>query len=241
MPADERRVGPTFAAVEYLAQTRQYDRADRLLDGLLADGKLAGNSELWRMGYHLALQRKQPAQAFARLAEALESEYRARPEWIDVQEVRRDYGALLNHYADVVRAMATLGQKPAADLAAKVVRAADRWRALDPDGSLACGPAYQSLRGLAEPDLAWDYLLMSAGADRDGFSWSNLAQSLRQSEDFDLAERAFAQAGLAEPANADLTRARAENLLQAGRAPEARQILRRVGGTAQPLQPVPTP
>src|SRR6516165_2291203 len=109
------------------------------------------------MGYQLALQRKQPTLAFARLAEALEQEYRARPEWIDLEAVRRDYGSLLNHYAEVVRATATLGQKPPAALAAKVVRAADRWRSLDVDGALACGPAYQSLRGLPEPDLAWDY------------------------------------------------------------------------------------
>src|SRR5207244_13616827 len=143
-------------------------------------------------GYQLAAQRKQRARAFVRLAEALELEYRARPEWIDVQAVRRDYGALLDHYAEVVRATATLGQKPPADLAAKVVRAADRWRALDVDGAAACGGAFQSLHGLGEPDLAWDYLLMSARVETDGYSWSNLAQSLAAGEDFDLAERAFA-------------------------------------------------
>jgi tetratricopeptide (TPR) repeat protein len=234
MPNDEHRLAPTFAAVVFLSQTRQYDRADRLLDGLLADSKLAHHAELWRTGYQLALQRKQPTLAFARLAEALEQEYRARPEWIDLEAVRRDYGSLLNHFAEVVRATATLGQKPPADLAAKVVRAADRWRSLDVDGALASGPAYQSLRGLPEPDLAWDYLLMSAGADRDGFSWANLAQSLRQTDDFDLAERAYAQAVLADPANADLARARAENLLQAGRESEARGILRRAGVTTTP-------
>jgi hypothetical protein len=236
---DERRAGPTLAAVEYLAQTRQYDRAEKLLDGLLADEKFAGHAGLWRLGYQLAVQRKQPARAFVRLAEALELEYRARPEWIDVQAVRRDYGALLDHYAEVVRATATLGQKPPADLAAKVVRAADRWRALDVDGALACGPAFQGLRGLDRPDLAWDYLLMGSGADRDGFSWANLAQSLAQSEDFDLAERAYAQACLVEPANANLARARADNLMQVGRSAEAREVLRQVGD-APPPPPEPS-
>jgi ferric-dicitrate binding protein FerR (iron transport regulator) len=237
IPDGERRAAPTLAAVEYLAQTRQYDRAEKLLDGLLADKTFADRAGLWRLGYQLALQRKQPARAFTCLAEALELEYRARPEWVDVQAVRRDYGALLDHYAEVVRATATLGQKPPADLATKVVRAADRWRALDVEGALACGPAYQSLRGLDQLDLAWDYLLMSAGADKDGFSWANLAQSLAQSEDFDLAEPAYAQACLVEPANVALTQARADNLMRSGRSAEAREVLHRVGDA--PLSPKP--
>jgi ferric-dicitrate binding protein FerR (iron transport regulator) len=235
--AGERRAAPSLAALEYLSQTRQYDRAEKLLDGLLADAKFSGHAGLWRLGYQLAWQRKQPARAFARLAEALELEYRARPDWIDVAAVRQDYGALLNHYAEVVRAAATLGQEPPTGLAAKVVRAADRWRALDGDGSLACGPAYQSLSGLGQPDLAWDYLLMSAGADKDGFSWANLAQSLAQSEDCDLAERAYAQACVVEPANANLVRARADNLLRAGRSAEAREVLRGAGEAPAPPAP----
>jgi hypothetical protein len=248
IPDGERRAAPTLAAVEYLAQTRQYDRAEKLLDGLLADKTFADRAGLWRLGYQLALQRKQPARAFVCLAEALELEYRARPAWIDMQAVYNEYGALLNHYGEVVRATATLGQKPPADLAAKVVRAADRWRALDMDGATASGAAYQSLRGLDQPDLAWDYLLMGAGAGKDGFSWANLAQSLAQSEDFDLAERAYAQACLVEPANATLAQGRADNLMRAGRSAEAREMLRQTGDAppplpepAKPLPPAPKP
>ena len=62
--------------------------------------------------------------------------------------------ALLAHYASVVQATATLGQKPPANLAAKVVRAADRSRTLDIDGAAACGPAFQSLRP-AWPRPSW--------------------------------------------------------------------------------------
>jgi hypothetical protein len=221
----ERRLAPALAALEYLWQTHQYDRADRHLRELLADKAFARIAGLWRMAYQLALVRKQPARGFDCLAEALELEYRGRPEWIDVEAVRRDYGAILNHYAAVVQATATLGQKPPADLAGKVVRAADRWRALDVDGGVACGLALQSLRGLAETDLAWDYQLMAARADAEGFSWVNLAQMLAAQEDFDLAERAYAQACLADPANADLARLRSDNLLRAGHPAEARDAL----------------
>ncbi|MFI4983058.1 MAG: hypothetical protein ACHQIO_22130, partial [Nevskiales bacterium] len=234
----EHRGAPTIAAVEYLAQTHQYDRADKLLQGLLADEQFARDAGLWRMGYQLALQRKQPARAFTCLAQALELEYRQMPYWIDVAAVRSDYGALLGHYAEVVRATATLGQKPPADLTAKVVRAADRWRWLDVDGMAASSAAFQSLRGLGDPDTAWDYLLMSSGVDQEGFSWINLAQSLQQQEDFELAERAYAQACLVSPGNADLLRMRADNLLRAGHAAEGRELLRQAGDTpALPLPP----
>ncbi len=238
IPDKSRRVAPTLAALEYLWQTHQYERADKHLQELLGNEALARSAGLWRMGYQLALQRKQPARAFAFLAEALEREYRTGHDWIDVEAVRRDYGALLGHYAAVVRATATLGQKPPAGLAAKVVRAADRWRALDADGAAACAPAFESLRGLAEPDLAWDYLLMSARPESEGFSWANLAQSLAAGEDFDLAERAYAQACLAAPADAGLLRARADNLLRDGRPDAARDVLQGIGDL--PL-PAPAP
>ena len=64
-----------------------------------------------------------------------------------------DYEALLRHYVDVLSASATLGQKPQADLAAKAVRAADRWRALDPDSPAACDLASRVLmKESASPD-----------------------------------------------------------------------------------------
>jgi hypothetical protein len=235
----EKGAAPTLAAVEYLAQTHQYDRADKLLQGLLANKKLAEHPWLWRMGYQLAMQRKQPARAYACLAQALELEYRAMPEWIDVAAVRQDYGALLGYYAEVVRAAAMLGQKAPADLEAKVVRAADRWRCLDVDGMPACAVAFQSLRGLGDADTAWDYLLMSAAADQEGFSWVNLAQSLQQQEDFDLAERAYKQACLTAPANAELMRLRADNLLRAGHAAEGRDLLRQIGEVPAPAPTAP--
>ncbi len=237
----KRRLVPTLAALEYLWQTHQYDRADQHLQELLADETFARHAGLWRMGYQLALQRKQPAQAFTCLAEALEQEYRANHEWIDVEAVRRDYGALLGHYAEVVRATATLAQKPPADLAAKVVRAADRWRALDPDGTAASHWAFQSLRSLGDADLAWDYLLMSIQSDANGFSWANLAQSLVAAEDFDLAERAYAQACLADPANTALLRARADNLQRAGHPAAARDLLQGPGNTPRAAGKPPLP
>jgi tetratricopeptide (TPR) repeat protein len=236
IPDREHRTAPTLIAVEYLAQSHRYDRANKLLQELLTDETWAKSPGLWRMGYQLALQRKQPTRAFSCLAEALELDYRQMSAWIDLAAVRRDYGALLGHYAEVVRATATLGQKPPDDLAAKVVRAADRWRWLDVDGATASSLASQSLRGLGRPDLAWDYLLMSAGVDQPGYAWVNLAQSLEQQEDYDLAERAYEQACVAAPGNADLMRMRADNLLRAGHAVEGREVLRRIGN-----MPVPPP
>ena len=63
---------------------------------------------------------------------------------------------------------------------------------------MACGPAFQSLRHLGRPDLAWDYLLMGSGVDKPGFAWVTLAQSLQQSEDFD-ADAIFLGHGITAP------------------------------------------
>jgi hypothetical protein len=234
--ADDRARGPaTLAAVEYLAQTHQYDRADTLLQGLLTDPAFAQNAGLWRLGSRLAAQRKQAARSFACLAQALELEYRALPEWIDLVAVRNDYGALLGHYEKVVSALRTLQGEPPADLAAKVVRAADRWRALDADGAGACQAASRILRGLGEHELAWEYLLTASPPPADGPAWLTLAHALQQDEEPDLADRALAQACAAEPGNADAVWARAHNLLRAGKPAEARDLFRQLAeGTWDP-------
>jgi hypothetical protein len=226
---DDRERGPaTLAAVDYLVQTHQDREADALVQRLLEEPAFTGSAALWRLGSRLAAQRKQEPRSFACLAQALELEYRARPPWTDLAAVRRDYGALLGHYANLVSALHTLQQKPPADLAARVVRAADRWRALDVDDALACDPAARILESLGEHDLAWDYLVMAAGVAKDGFSWTGLAQTLQQQQDYELAERAFAQASTAEPGNADVLWARANNLLLAGKPVEARRLFRRI-------------
>ncbi len=82
---------------------------------------------------------------------------------------------------------------------------------------------------------------MSIQSDANGFSWANLAQSLVAAEDFDLAERAYAQACLADPANTALLRARADNLQRAGHPAAARDLLQGPGNTPRAAGKPPLP
>ena len=118
----------------------------------------------------------------------------------------------------------------------RVVKAADRWRALDVDDTLACQSAARILQQLGAKELAWDYLTTPL-ADRPNESapWTGLAQTLRQQGQVDLADRAYATAFEIEPTNAQLLWDRAQLLQQMGRYDKARHLYREIGnGNWQP-------
>jgi tetratricopeptide (TPR) repeat protein len=170
------------------------------------------------------------------LERALDAEFQKLPETIDVQAVRQEYGRLLGHYQGLVDAMNALNVKPPAGFAAKVVRASDRWRALDQGSADACQATARILRALGDRELAWEYLTTPvAFQPAESGPWSQLAAALQRTGDRGLADRALRSACAAEPTNADLLWERAQNLRQAGRGAEAREVLRRIAdGTWQP-------
>ena len=94
-----------------------------------------------------------------------------------------------------------------------MVRAADRWRALDSDPTLACHTAARILRYLGARDLAWDYLTTpTAVRPNDPAPQLALAQTLRSEGEYDLADRAYALAFEAESTNAQILWERAQML-----------------------------
>jgi tetratricopeptide (TPR) repeat protein len=223
------RLAVTLAEIDLLLQNQQPARADQLVQPLLADAKLATNASLWRLGQRIAEQLKQPARALACLEKSLEIEYRLLPAVIDLQSVRTDYGALMGHYQRLVDAMMTLQVTPPSDFAAKVLSAADRWRALDRDGAGACQAAASILRSLGERDLAWEYMTTPIGIQpNESGPWLNLAQTERGNGDFDLADRAYTAAFEAEPTNAQILWDRAQALQQSGKTAEARMLYRQI-------------
>ncbi|MBY0527099.1 MAG: FecR domain-containing protein [Gemmataceae bacterium] len=234
---DERdRLPLTLAAIAFHAKSGQPGKADELLQGLLADPGLARQPGLWRLAAHLAERREQKPRELACLERALEEEYRNLPEVIDLKVVRRDYEKLLNHYKNLAEAMVALQVQPPADFRAKVIRTADRWRALDSDATTACQLAADVLQTLGERDLVWDYLTTPIGMrPAETGPWVSLAEKLQRKGDHDLADRAFAAAFAVEPTNAQLLWDRAHNLTQAGKHPEARSLLRELAnGQWQP-------
>ena len=74
--------------------------------------------------------------------------------------------------------------------------------------------------------MAWDYLTTPLAAKpNEAAPWRDLAETLRQQAQFDLADRALASAFEAEPTNAQILWDRAQVLLQSGRTAKARRLL----------------
>ena len=114
----------------------QLAEADQLLRQLLADPKLAKRADLWRLA-----ARSWPGSATGRPAswsawrQALDAEYRDLPEVIDLRGGAPRLRTLLDHYQDLAEAMVDAEGAAARRLPGEVVRTADRWRALDRDGT----------------------------------------------------------------------------------------------------------
>jgi ferric-dicitrate binding protein FerR (iron transport regulator)/tetratricopeptide (TPR) repeat protein len=225
--AGPQRLPVSLTALEDLWETHQYERADRLLRELLADDAFSGRASLWRLGARFAAERHQPERQYECLGRALELEYRHLPEEIDVAAVRRDYGELLGYYERLAGALATLHQPPPRDFLVRVVSAADRWRALDMESGAPAEAAARILKALGADDLAWDYITTPLGGrPSDPQAAVGLARTLAGEGKRELAERAYRLAGEADPNNGEVVWERAENLQEAGRPAEARQVLR---------------
>jgi tetratricopeptide (TPR) repeat protein len=227
---ENERVLTTLSAVAFLYQTGQHPAADARLRPLLDNEKLAREPALWRMAGRIADARGLTAQSIERLERALALEYDDLPEVINLEEIRRDYGRLLDHYASLARAVTAIKIEPPRDLLAKTVRAADCWRALDRDqSSRPCDMAAGILRSLGATDLAWEYQTTPLGQrPNESGPWLGLAQSLQREGDFALADRAYAAAFAAEPTNAQILWDQAQSLRQNGRQAEAQKVLRQI-------------
>ncbi len=167
---------------------------------------------------------------------ALEEEYHNLPAVIDLAAVRRDYAWLLQGYEKLADALVALKVRPPADFQARVVRAADRWRALDPGPDLACWTAGRIFQVLGDREVSWDYLTTPIGLrPNESGSWLALADRLQRQGELELADRSFAAAFAAEPTNAQILWDRAQNLRQAGHTVAAQRLFRQVAeGPWQP-------
>jgi ferric-dicitrate binding protein FerR (iron transport regulator) len=223
------RAETILAAVRFLAQTDRLAGADDLVSKLLADEKIAAEPSLWRLASRLADRRGMPDRSLACLEKALDLEYQELPEVIDLEAWRRDYGTLLGHYHRLAAGARAVHAAPPEDLAARTVRAADRWRAHDPEVTRACQEAANILKLLGRKNLAWEYLTTPAATQPDrNVSFHGMALTLSREGDLDLAERAYASVAEREPDNGLILWERAENLRQAGRAGDADALLKRL-------------
>ncbi len=222
---EEEQLPVTLAAVEYLWHTGQRVRADALLQPLLDHKTYAKWPSLWRLAAMLAESRGMTARALSYVERAMEIEYEGLPQVVDLRVIRRDYGRLLSRYQQLATAIATLEAEPPKRFVGRVVRAADRWRQVDPDPTAACQAAARILGDLGAAEMAWEYLTTPLAAKpNQAAPWVSMAKMLRQQGHFELADRAYASAFDAEPQNAQILWDRAQVLLQAGRAEDAKQL-----------------
>jgi ferric-dicitrate binding protein FerR (iron transport regulator) len=239
LPARERKE-VTFAALEYFCHTAQFARADELFLHLKDDKELASHAMFWRLGAELASGRQKLGQALVFWEKALDTEYRHLPPVINLQAVRHDYGVLLYQYRRLAIATRMFFKQPPKDLIPKVVRAADRWRSLDSDGTGACLAAARALLALGRRDLAWDYFSTPLSRTPGEYTLlRNLVLGIEAADDeegyvplsddeFALVEMGFTQALAADPTNARILWDRAMFLERTGRMTAARRLLHRL-------------
>jgi tetratricopeptide (TPR) repeat protein len=217
-----------LSALNFFKRHQKFDRVDALLKEALADQALERLASLWRLGAEMAQRKNALSRAVACLEKAMDLEFEALPDVVNVQTVRNDYQGLLNHYQQLAQAMNMLDVPVSKEFLAKVVRATDRWRALDPEATQACQLAAQILQtvgGREATDLAWEYLTTPiAHKPNEAAPWVALANALRPNGNVDLVDRAFAAAFAAEPTNAQILWDRAQHLMQAGRGEQARPL-----------------
>jgi tetratricopeptide (TPR) repeat protein len=232
----DERSAMSLAAFGFLRDTGQLPEADQLLHRLLADPKLARQSLLWRLGHGLAKSRDMAARSVECLEKALDIEAEQPPEVIDLQSVREDYGALLEHYQKLADAMVALKLAPPPDFFSRVIRAADRWRAVDSEIGAPCNHTARILQRLGQRELSWDYLTTPVALRvNEAGPWWSLGETLCRQGDLDLADRAFRAASESEPTNPQILWDRAQNLKQMGKHQDAQQLVRRIAeGTWQP-------
>jgi tetratricopeptide (TPR) repeat protein len=225
----KERDGMQLAGVLFYRETKQLPQADQMLSKLLADPELAQKPQLWRLAGKIAGQRNMTARSMECLEKALDLEYKNLPEIVNLQKVRQDYGQLLGHYESLADALVALQTPPPQGFMAKVIKTADRWRALDPNTEKASNTAAAILRTLGEKDLGWDYLTTPiAMRPNEPEPWLNLAGNLKLGGDPALAELAYKAAFEAEPGNAQTLWDRAENLQQSGKTVQAQALYRQI-------------
>jgi tetratricopeptide (TPR) repeat protein len=225
---DRERLAVTLGAVEYLNRHGEAVRAARLLDELLTKAPFDRLPGLWRLASKLAEERGDTARSVAALEQALEREYPHLPEVINLEPWRNDHRRVLDYYLSQARTLQGAGRELPADLLARTVRQADRWRSHDPEPAAACESAAQILQMLGARELAWEYLTTSHANPSDHATLNGVAQALCREGKHELAERAYSTACAADPKDALLFWNRAQNLIQAGRDQEAQAILKRL-------------
>jgi Tfp pilus assembly protein PilF len=227
--ATEGRVPRTLAAVGYLWSTDQQTRASAMLEPLLSDDGVDCPPALWKLAAAMAQKRGLPVRAAEYLDRALDLQYAQLPDDVDIKFFRREYRQMLDQYRDAAESLADAGLAERQRLVSRIVRVADRWRALDPDAGDACRLAADPLARLGAVDLAWDYITSPlAGAEQADIPWKERGREYHLQGRYDLAQRSYGQAVEADPTDAQILWQQAQALIESGNHDRAQPLFERL-------------
>jgi Tfp pilus assembly protein PilF len=216
-----------------------FEQAERFVTELLAQPDLGKQPLLWRLAAKIAERRGERIRQFECLERALDLEFQQMPAVFNLEPIRTDYGNLLRHFEWLADASRTLKAPLPADLLARTVRAADRWRALDPEVNTACEQAAKILRligGEQAEALAWDFATTPlALRPKEAAPWLAMAQSATQEGNLVFADQCYESAFAAEPTNAQIMWDRSKLLERRGEIARSRKLLEQIAsGDWQP-------
>ncbi len=156
--ADEQDVVTSLAAVNYLRQFGQQERALEYIRPLLEQNDYRDLSALWQWAAMIAESAGRVAQSVRYREQALDLEFQNLPPQYNVQAVQRRYAQLLGQYQQLAITSHVNGDPPDEQFLRRIIQAADRWRMLDTDVTASCQQASRLLASLGADLLAWDYL-----------------------------------------------------------------------------------
>jgi len=216
-------------AVQYYLHTDQDAEANQLVQSLIQDDRYKHIAFLWRLAAVAAQRRNELTRSVKYQHHSLDIQMANLPDRIDLEVVRREFGQLLRRYELLATAWRLVGTPASDQFAGNVMRAADQWRALDYGNKEAYDLTASVLMKVNETELAWGYLTtVLADYPNDALSWLDLAQMLRDREQYELADRAYATAFEITPTNARALWNRAHLLQKMGRTKQARELFRKI-------------
>ena len=122
------------------------------------------------------------------------------PEAVNLQTIRQQFAELMGYYEREAGSKTEKADRQA--LVQRVCWAADQWRKLDPDATVACQKAARILTRLDEERLAWDYLVSPVAKNPNASQpWWQMANWLRDASQTEKADEAYASAYRNEPTN----------------------------------------
>ncbi|MCH7726879.1 MAG: hypothetical protein IH991_10410 [Planctomycetes bacterium] len=232
----KQKLATSVLATQFLWATKQYVRAEQIVKLLLDEDQFAKMPQLWNLGMQLARQQGKTALALARQQRLTELRFEMIDGTVDVNVVRQQYGDLLDGYKKLADAVSSLDAEPSVGFLARIVRAADSWRSLDVDPTIASQKAAEVLRTIGAEELAWDYLTTPlARKPNEASPWLDLAVNLLQQGEINLASRAYKAAFDAEATNAQILWDHSKMLRDNGRVEHGEHLLRQLDkGSWQP-------